>query len=456
MATSKFATRHRDANNAAAFQPKIIAIGRKRYNVLNLIQDKGLHDTVLARITRLKELGALGADMIEDGWNDDYADRFLKHKFTLADSSFDKLLPTEMMPGLRNDLNKEMGKSWTPDDLMSKTHTNGSIVAYDQDEKEFDDLRGGEGAMVRYYKTMMESSSIKPQKNEKAFWDEFFLIQQRYVSNQASSSWSRKSQATKYWIVKNRGGSNAKYYWKEGEETAREAYEDVIADLPDPAIFGLNMTREDLFSESMSSFHAMNYSILDKADMPTKSKDGKNLLVIRTENGRSVLMNQGLGLGDEGDVIRGPLESCSMYSTFFYKGDAVVWTEVPLHRGFVSYLPGRGDVSLEFAQGRRKKGGWDNNEDMLLGDGENEIVVIMEKSRNKLMMVNDAKADPLDWFDGKDKDAVSLKMLANSSRSEYEAEQKAKAENIRAIAQKELEEQQAKQAAENLAVLKKN
>lgn len=360
----------------------------KRESIIQAIRDakgitdkEGLIKTMNARLDTMQEFWAQGVDMRADGWSDAYVDGFTKQRAGLRKAKIVDAMPKVLQP-------KHYGgdeyKGWdelvyTRNDLR-ELGAKGSLIVVDEKGKPWDDLRGREGIMSKYEKFIQDTIAPSASDSLKAQLSE---VHANWAGSQASDSWNREAQGIKHWIAKSRKESGAQHWWREGEDTARRHYREFLnkSIKSDP---GGGLSKEEAFDRTMQAFHAFNYEMMNKANMPTKSKDGRFITLIRTENSGQVLSRYGmekLGAKGEANVIRGPIESTSLFRTFYYKGDAVVATEVPIHRIFCAYFPSR-----------RSYGG-----DMLLGDHENEAVAIMENSINVTIQTSEGKLSEADY-----------------------------------------------------------
>jgi SPP1 gp7 family putative phage head morphogenesis protein len=354
---------------------------RKRSEVMALIEDASLKRTMAARFDNLEEVLALSKEMRSDGWDNSYVDMFSKQRAAMGKSGMRERMPEELTPvgSTRKGRGAGPDQEWSPNEMLqsrSESSNMKSIPAVrDEDGKLWDDLRGKDGIMRRYFDHLDTVA-----EGNKKYSEELAQIHMKWAEDQAESSWDPRAQGMKAWLTNKRGADDSNIWWRDGKRDAERHLEEFIEELPDPKEYGISKTKEQLFDETMSSFHAMNYDVLKKADLPTKSADNSKLLVVRTEDS-SVLRRQDMNaLGAEGEIQRGAAESASMFRTFYYKGDNAVWNEVPLHRVVASYLPDRGGAAFN-----AKYGGSMRQKYMFAGDDENEIVVFFGDSKSKVM-----------------------------------------------------------------------
>ncbi|PLZ11277.1 hypothetical protein [Fischerella thermalis] len=251
-----------------------------------------------------------------DNWNDDYIKTFVKHVVGIRAAGITDRLPAKMTSD--------------PDNIT---------ILKDENGRKFDHLRGKNSIMKDFEEYLGKNGGD-------------YSIVGKYLQGQTTSSWSDASQAYKYHLANQRSTSNDDYYWQDGKNKAEMAYKEYIDK------FG-----KDKYTESMAAYHAFNYEMLSKIDLPNKNPDG-TVTILRTENKEVMEMN-GLKVGDKNVTMkRGVAESTSLVKEVSVYGTELTAQRVPIHRIVSSYLheryPGKGGSAL-------------------MGDTENELVAILDK-----------------------------------------------------------------------------
>lgn len=177
-----------------------------------------------------------------------------------------------------------------------------------------------------------------------------------WQEGQRGSSWSSQAQAGKWFYTKQRTmDARQAFYWQDGIESA-EAYYNTFA-----AKYG-----KQVVDETFTAMHAWNYEYLRNVKMPYTDLKRGVIRVVRTESRDVLTTYNGLQIGDTGQVIRGAVESTSLFDGVVVKGPELTIQDVPLHRAVGNYL-------FEGTIGSRRTS--------LYGDGENELVVMLDGLR---------------------------------------------------------------------------
>lgn len=275
-----------------------------------------VRETLKDRLEEMQRVAKISKTLEEDDWNDDYVSTFTKHSVGIRAAGITDKLPKSL---------KGEG-----DDVVLK----------DENGKPFDDLRGKDSTMKD-----LEEYVEKNGGNYKAAI--------AWMSEQAGSSWSDGAKAYKYHLAEQRGGSKDNYYWSGGEESAKLAYKEYVK----------KAGGQKKYTEAMAAYHAFNYELLTKTDLPNKNPDG-TITLMRTEN-KAVMDMYGHKVGDTNITMkRGAAESTSLVQSVEVFGSELTVQKVPPHRIVGVYLheryPGKGGSAL-------------------MGDGENEFVAILDK-----------------------------------------------------------------------------
>ena len=275
---------------------------------------KDLKATVERRLDEMARVAAVSRTLEQDQWKEDYISRFTKHSLGLRNAGIVGKLPQRL-------------------DLAQNNQV------YDQDRKLFDNLRG-QGSIVADVERYINGNG--GSYNAIAGW----------AGQQAGSSWSNASQTLKWELAQSRNVPLDRYFWRNGTDGAKQSWEQ-----------GMKMIGADTYRESLAAFHAWNYELLQAVEMPNNDRKNNIFRAVRTENRYVMDTINKLSPGDRGVVIpRGAAESTSMFTKVSVYGSEVTVQNIPHHRVLGMYL-----------QSRRSSGG-----SMFLGDGENELVALLE------------------------------------------------------------------------------
>jgi hypothetical protein len=293
----------------ARISQQIKAMEGKR---LNLPAD--LAATVKERMAQMKDVARVATDFIDDKFKPAYADGFTKHMVGIRKATIVERMPTKMKPPAVGD-----------------------VVPKDERGRDWDHLRGS-GSLVNDLKDYIEANGGK------------YETVRKWASGQAGSSWSSMSQGLKALYADQRDLPDSAYFWNShGASACRVELTKM------ERFVGGRSVLEDTFQ----ALHAFTHQYLSKSDFPGKTASG--LTVIRTEP--SVALPSGARPGDTFPVIRGVLESTSIFRSVSVAGSNVTTQTIPLHRVLATYWqerePGSGDG-------------------MFLGDNENEFVCMLE------------------------------------------------------------------------------
>jgi hypothetical protein len=262
------------------------------------------------RMSNFADVGAIGRIFKDDGWISSYTDGFTYQSMNLRKTGTTSGLPAKL--------------------------THKGVVVYDEDGTRFDNLRGPDSA----------TADIKRYiEGEGGDW----RMLSRWMGAQGGSSWSRESQAIKYYYAQNMGGNTGDYWWKD-VPGAKRNYEMLISK------FG----REKV-DQTWQAWHAWNYEMMRSVDFPKNDRGLGLIELIRTESA-DVMRAHGIKPGDKNVVIpRGSAESFSIYQRVRVYGSELTRQQVPHHRIIGTYF-----------QEREPGSGYS----VFLGDGENEFVVL--------------------------------------------------------------------------------
>lgn len=156
----------------------------------------------------------------------------------------------------------------------------------------------------------------------------------------------------KYLLVKNRPGTETRYFWAGGIDASKQDYESVA-----PQYGG-----DAKVQEGLEIWRAFQYEMLTQTVMHGNDRATRTVRLIRSEN-KHIIDRYGLKLGDRDTVFtKGPNESASLYDEFYYKGEELFGYDVPYHRIMGMYLHSQ----------------MNNFDSAFAGDDENEISAMLE------------------------------------------------------------------------------
>jgi hypothetical protein len=287
-------------------------LGRKRADILRDIP-KDLRDTIAGRLDVYKDIAKTADVLGADKWNWDYIDGFARHSVGMRQAGIVESLPGQL---------KHQG-----------------VYVRDEHDKPWDDLRGRDSVMYQVARYMQDNGGD-------------YGIIQYWMGRQAGSSWSGASQAIKYYVSQQRGGDESPYYWHNGFDKAKYHYEGAVASLG-----------KQKYDDSVQMWHAFNFEMLRNVKFARNNIRGGYVELVRTED-KAIMNNYGLKPGDKNiTMLRGGVESTSIYQTVVVAGRELTKQKVPHHRILGNYFYERGPGS-EMSP--------------FYGDQENEFVAILD------------------------------------------------------------------------------
>lgn len=272
-----------------------------------------------SRVETMRDLVRISSTLSKDAWMLDYIDDFSRHSIGIRKAGIVDRFPERL--------------------------TRRGVRMIDQDGKEWDDLRAfGRSSVIADFDNYLAANG-----------GDYSLIG-NWARRQASSSWNDIPQAFKYRYATARTVDLSEYWWnKGGVERAKRNYEKSIG-----------FVGENALLETTSAWHAFNYEFMRNVKFPRNNTTRGQVRLIRTED-IDVMRSSGLSRGDRDVVMmRGPVESTSIYETVRVGGSEETIQIVPHHRIFGNYFFER---SPGFDQG------------MFLGDHENEFIAMLEGVR---------------------------------------------------------------------------
>lgn len=290
-----------------------------------------LRPTVLGRLESMRRAGHIAGQLETDAWRPEYVDQFTRHTVGLQKAGIVDALPEKLSTKLQQTRESRFGfNEYDPRTVKDETGKN------------WDKLRGAAGIMDKL------ETYVK-----KAGGD--WKILSNYFGGQASSSWSTPSQGLKYFLATKARGLDpaAAFFWRYGLDKARTAYNEVS-----------QRPGEAKYMASVAAAHAFTFEMLNKTSFANKTPDGQAAILLRTEN-KSVVDIYGVRKGAvDATMLRGALESASIFERTSIYGDETTLQRVPLWRIFWTYFTSRYAGS--------------SHVDSFAGDGENEFMFMPE------------------------------------------------------------------------------
>lgn len=297
---------------------QVEALAKRRKVLLKSTPDS-LKDLISRRLDEAERMAATSRTLQDDKWKADYIGLFTRHSMGLRNSGIVDKLPNRL------DLDK-------------------NNILFDENNERFDNLRGSPFKPGSLIEDLVEYINQNGGNYNKVI--------PSWAAEQAGDSWNDEPQAYKWQIALNRDVPLDQYFWRHGVNTARQHWETYTA-----------ASGQDVYQNTFAMFHAWNYELLQKVDMPNNDKKAGTFRVVRTEKGSRIKNTYGLSPGDRNvTMLRGAVESTSMFSRVDIFGTEVTVQSVPHHRVLGMYLYGRAPL----------------NEIMFAGDYENELVALLE------------------------------------------------------------------------------
>jgi len=290
--------------------------------------------TILSkRLDEMKHVVDTSETMQASNWSKDYRDSFGYGDTVVRQAGIVDKLPDKMTT-------KQVVKKIT--DIRAK---NFDVTLLDSNGKPFDDLRGTNSSYADLHKAITAAGGRTD-------------LLENWMGQQGGDSWNDLPRAYKYYIAKEKGNTGD-YFWLEsskgkgdGLALSRKAYDKAIK------TYG-----EEAFRSTFNAYHAFNYELLMKTDLPNIDRSRGVITLWRTETTEGLC---GANLGDTNFVgKRGAAESTSLVNPTYVKGDHLTRQEIPLTDIIGTYLTERTPGS---------------GMHVFLGDRENEILAILGKS----------------------------------------------------------------------------
>lgn len=303
-------------------------INRKK--VFNAINDDRLKSDLTSRMDKLEDLIQVNDVMSADRFKMSYLDDFSRHYYQLQKELLD-VLPKKMIniPG-----------------KYDKT----KLV--DENGKLFDNFRDIDENSIQ----------VKIEKYIDRIGD--FDIIKTWAREQSGGSWTKQPVGYKYFLYSQARDINFKsFYWGEfSENKAKSKYKSTLNEL--------NVNQET-YRQSFTAFHAFNYLIVSRVDLPNNLKNKKSIRLLRTEAEEVMdLYNPNRETGMRPVMKRGMAESTSMVRHVVVQGNHLTYQEVPYHRILGTYLIERGTYNQKVKKTLYQS--------FFLTDAENEAIAMLD------------------------------------------------------------------------------
>ncbi|OBQ27658.1 MAG: hypothetical protein AN483_19600 [Aphanizomenon flos-aquae MDT14a] len=301
---------------------------------LNGIFSKEDQEIIGSRLDEMKRVADISKTLDDDKWNDDYIGNFTRHTVGIRAAGITEKFPKEF---------KQKSKDFDSADFTK---------VVDENDKEFDNLRGSDSTMYDFQKYV---------NNDSGGGD--YGILESWMAGQGNTSWGRYPRAAKYFMSKQRNVPPEDLYWK--GKFSRAISENQYKAVSENQKKGHT---KEIYNNTLTAYHAFTYEMLSKTDFPNKNKDG-TITLLRTE-GKNVTDIYNSKVGDDNSYIkRGSMESTSIFKEVYVASTTELTSQVvPIHRVFGAYfheaIPGSGKTPF-------------------YGDKENEFVVMLEGIKSK-------------------------------------------------------------------------
>lgn len=285
-----------------------------RQALFDAVPDADVAKTLVQRWDTMRTMATAHERLKADKWNINYIEGFTYHTAGMTSyGAFDKL----------------------PEFMVTNP---GETRAIDQNGRPFDHLRGQNSIMFTW------EQYVRDHGGDPALYS-------TWGREQGGNSWNSAPQAVKYYMVNQRNVPSSSYFWLEGEQTAKDYYDSIVA------------PKKRQYDATFQPLHAMTYTFLTRTNLEGKDVANDYLRLMRTEHKKKVLDRYNLGLGETKVIKKGAVESTSIYTEVYVEGDSLTQQWVPIERAIGSYF-------FEANAGKENR--------VFLGDGENELVVMME------------------------------------------------------------------------------
>ena len=285
-----------------------------------------LREVLGRRIDQFSKLVQTADSMKSSGWAGTYQDRFGQQIVTIRKHGISSMLPAQLQASMLPDAPR----------LTDPRRARYEVVLKDQSGKMFDNLRGPGSSFSTFHSNLTRSGGSSE-------------LLQRWMQEQAGSSWNELPMAYKYYVATQKSGNPNAFYWKGGIDKSRKAYERAIAR------YG-----EETFKKTFDAYHAFTYELLTTTNIPNVDMQNGTITLWRTEYSAAV---GDLSVGQTNyKSKRGAAESTSLLNPVYVGGDILTRQVVPLSNIIGTYLTERSPGSGGSA---------------FFGDLENEFIAIL-------------------------------------------------------------------------------
>lgn len=302
-----------------------------RKKIVNAIDDDQLKSDISARLDKLADLIEVNDTMSADKFKLPYLDDFSRHYF-----------------GLQKDLLEVLPKK-----MINPPSKFNRAKLVDENGKLFDNFREEDENSIQ----------VKIEKYIDRIGD--FNVIKTWASEQSADSWNENPVSYKYFLYSQaRDVDFDDFYWGkyENKSKVKACYTSTLNKI---------QVNQEVYRQSFTAFHAFNYLIASKVDLPNNIKSKKAIRLIRTESDKVMdIYNPGRETGIRPVMKRGMAESTSLVRHVVIAGSHVTYQEVPYHRILGTYLIERGKYN-EFV----KKMLYTS---FFMSDVENEVIAMMD------------------------------------------------------------------------------
>lgn len=270
-------------------------------DALKAVLPPEVHRVVSQRLAQMKDVAHISKTFREDQWVPSYTDGFAKHVIGLRAAGLVDKMPQRFTLQDEND-----------------------VKPRDENGRQFDHFRG-EKSLVGDLAQYLARNGGAPQ------------IIFKFAGEQAGSSWSPTSTATKVFWAQQRTVSDSEYWWGfNGKQAALDDYSALLRQWGD-----------DFVRNTWQIQHAFHYEMLGRIEMVNNDRENRTVQMIRTEDSVIVKKVAKLKKGETGAYPRGAHESCSIFAPTFPFGHETLVMEVPHHRVTYGYFLAQFDGSHE-------------------------------------------------------------------------------------------------------------
>ena len=260
------------------------------------------------------------------------------------------------MPTLESRLDRlQMGKAGIPDRLpkllgqknADKNDVSSLVTVYDENGKEFDDLRG-KGSISQEFGEYLGKNGGSAK-----WWND-------WGNEQGGGSWNERPMAAKFLVAESRNVSHNDYWWGPGSDGYAKSMSLFRK-------FGQQYQGEDRIRDTMAAQHALTIEILERVRFVNNDRRQRVVKLMRVEKRDVMTTDYGLSVMPSPQIQqmpRGPLESTSSFNEVEIGGSDVRTEQfVPYTRIMATYLLNRGR---------------DFDHKLFYGDNESEFMAVLE------------------------------------------------------------------------------